>query len=84
MKEIQLDADRVPAFVMAEVAFTVTLTSSNNTISQMAAKGLRNLAIIQRQPGAPQIDFLSAEDYAKRARVYDQLGDPKVTVVGEF
>lgn len=82
VKDIQLDADRVPAFVMAEIAFTVTLTSSNNVISQLAAKGLRHLAIAQRQPDAPRIDFISAEDYAKRARVFDQLGDPKVTVVG--
>lgn len=83
MKEIQLDPDRVSAFVMAEIAFTVTLTSSNSAVSQMAARGLRNLATIQRQPDAPQIDFITPEDYAKRARVHEQLGDPKVTVVGE-
>jgi neurofibromin 1 len=69
---------------VAEIAFTVTLTSSNNTISQMAAKGLRNLAIVQRHPDAPQMDFISNEDYGKRAHVHDHLGDPKVTVVGEF
>lgn len=68
---------------MTEIAFTVTLTSSDNTISQMAAKGLRDVASIQRQPDAPNIDFISAEDYGKRARVYEQLGDPKVPVVGE-
>lgn len=84
VQNLQLDADRVPAFVLAEIAFTVTLTSSNNTISQMAAKGLRHLAMIQRQPDAPKIGFISPEDYAKRARVFSQLGDPKVTVVGEF
>jgi len=84
VQNIQLDADRVPAFVLAEIALTVTLTSSNNTISQMAAKGLRHLAIMQRQPDAPKIEFISPEDYAKRARVFSQLGDPKVTVVGEF
>jgi neurofibromin 1 len=67
---------------MAEIAFTVTLTSSDNAISQLASKGLRHLAVIQRQADAPKIDFISAEDYGKRARVYDQLGDPKVTVVG--
>jgi len=50
----------------------------------MAAKGLRHLAMIQRQPDAPKIGFISPEDYAKRARVFSQLGDPKVTVVGEF
>jgi len=84
VQNLQLDVDRVPAFVLAEIAFTVTLTSSNNTISQMAAKGLRHLAMIQRQPDAPKIGFISPEDYAKRARVFSQLGDPKVTVVGEF
>jgi neurofibromin 1 len=84
VKEIQVDPDRVPAFVMAEIAFTVTLTSSNNAISQMAAKGLRIIAALQRQPDAPQIDFIKPEDYARRARVYEQLGDPKVTVVGVY
>jgi hypothetical protein len=84
VKEIQVDPERVPAFVMAEIAFIVTLTSSNSGISQMAAKGLRTIATLQRQPDAPQIDFIQPEDYAKRARVYEQLGDPKVTVVGMY
>ncbi|KXN84411.1 Neurofibromin, partial [Leucoagaricus sp. SymC.cos] len=82
VKEIQLDTDRLPAFIMFEIAFTVTLTSSNNTISQMAAKGLRNLANILRQPDAPMVELVEMEDWLKRARVYEQLGDPKVAVVG--
>lgn len=84
MKDFQLDAKRVPAFAMSEIAFMISLTSSDTAVCQAAAQGLRALAQAQRVPGAPVNPGVSEEDRSKRNPVFEQLGDPKVAVVGEL
>jgi neurofibromin 1 len=83
VKEIQLSSARIPAFALAEVAFLVSLTSADSGVSQSAAKGLRLLAQMERQPGAPVNPSGNEEDRSKRYPIYEQLGDPKVMIVGE-
>jgi hypothetical protein len=82
VKEIQLDPKRVPAFALAEIAFLVALTSADSNVSQLAAKGLRLLAHSERQQGAPINNSVTDEDRSKRNPIYEQLGDPRVMVVG--
>ncbi|KAH7916805.1 hypothetical protein BJ138DRAFT_1121610 [Hygrophoropsis aurantiaca] len=79
---IQICDDRVPAFAMAEIAFLVSLTSVNSDVSQLAAQGLRLIALADRQSGAPTKDELTEEDRSKRNPIYEQLGDPSVIIVG--
>ncbi|PFH50162.1 hypothetical protein AMATHDRAFT_80979 [Amanita thiersii Skay4041] len=78
VKEIQVDPGRLPAIVLAETALIISLTSVDNHVSQLAAKSLRLIAIIQRQPGAPKSDL------EQRLHVYEKLGDPKIMVVGRL
>lgn len=84
MKEIQLATQRVPAFALAEIAFLVSLTSANSNVSNLAAKGLRLLSYAERQPEAPVNYTVSDEDRSKRNPIYEQLGDPKVLIVGKL
>ena len=65
-----------------EISFLVSLASSNNTISQLAAKGLRLISHAEHQLDAPPNPTISNEDRAQRNPIYEQLGDPRVTVVG--
>ena len=67
-----------------EISFLVALTSSDNTISQSAAKGLRLITQAEEQPDAPQNPTITDEDRAQRNPIYEQLGDPRVTVIGRF
>ena len=67
-----------------EISFLVALTSSDNTISQSAAKGLRMISQAEQQPDAPPNPTLTDEDRAQRNPIYEQLGDPRVTVIGRF
>ncbi|PPR04649.1 hypothetical protein CVT24_011867 [Panaeolus cyanescens] len=84
VKNVQSDPDRIPGFALMEIAFLVALTSADNGISQLAAKGLRLLSHAERQPNAPSNDSISDEDRSKRNPVYEQLGDPRITVVGRL
>lgn len=81
MRDVQNDPKRIPAFALAEMAFLVALTSADNDISQLAAKGLRLLSYAERQPGAPVNTTMTGEDRSKRNLIYEQLGDPRITVV---
>lgn len=60
----------------------VALTSADNGISQLAAKGLHLLAHAERQPNAPVNTVISEEDKSKRNPTYEQLGNPRITFVG--
>ncbi|OCH94514.1 hypothetical protein OBBRIDRAFT_722708 [Obba rivulosa] len=82
LQAIQLNSDRVPAFALAEIAFLVALTSADSTVSLTAAHCLRLIAQAERMPDAPISSTLSEEERVKRYPVYEQLGDPKVMVVG--
>lgn len=84
LKAIQMDPRRVPALILAEIAFLLSLPSADTSISTMAAKGLRSLAHAERQANVPISTIMSDEDRSKRDPVYEQLGDPRVTVVGMF
>lgn len=84
VREMQLSPLRVSGFVLAEIAFLVSLTSADMEVSNLAAQGLRLLSYAERQPGVPTNPVVSDEDRPKRHPVYEQLGDPRVMVVGAF
>jgi hypothetical protein len=84
VKEIQLNPKRVPAFALAEIGFLIYLTSADSQVSHLAAKGLRLLSHAERQPDAPVNMTVTDEDRSKRNPIYEQLGDPKVMIVGMF
>ncbi|KAJ7668141.1 hypothetical protein B0H17DRAFT_990194 [Mycena rosella] len=81
-KEVQNDEGRCPAFVLAEIALLVTLSSEDSSISFLAAKGLRYIAYLEGVPGAPPAPVVDDELLSKRHLVYEQLGDPRVLIVG--
>lgn len=81
---LQFDEERVPAFAMAEIAFLVSLTSVSSDVSQLAAQGLRLIAQAERQPGAPVNHGLTEEERSKRNPIYEQLGDPRIVIVGVY
>ncbi|KAF9480190.1 hypothetical protein BDN70DRAFT_931958 [Pholiota conissans] len=84
LKEVQTDPKRIPAFALAEIAFLVALTSAENDISHMAATSLRLLSHAERQQNAPVNTIVNDEDRSKRNPVYEQLGDPRITVAGRL
>ena len=84
MKSVQVDPARTPAFVVMEISFLVALASSDNNISQLAAKGLRLICHAERQLDAPPNPTITDEDRAQRNPIYEQLGDPRITVIGRF
>lgn len=83
IKEVQMYPARLAAFMLAEVSFLVALTSSDNGISTLAAKGLRVISHAERIPYAPVNPYISDEDKSKRNPIYEQLGDPRAKVVGK-
>ena len=84
MKSVQVDPGRTSAFVLAEIAFLVSLPSVDTNISQSSAKGLRMICRAELQPDAPPNPTITDEDRAQRNPIYDQLGDPRVAVVGRL
>jgi hypothetical protein len=84
-KEIQSAAARVPALALAEIAFLICLTSADIGVSQLAAQCLRLLAHAERQLGASTAQPNgNSEELYKRHPIYEQLGDPNVTIIGVF
>ena len=82
--DLQQDPGRIPGLILTEVAFLVCLASADNNASNMAARGLRLLAHLQRDPEYASASCTAQEEEnSKRELVYDQLGDPKITIVGE-
>ncbi|KAJ7458402.1 hypothetical protein B0H11DRAFT_187286 [Mycena galericulata] len=79
---IRNDPARMPAFVLVEIALLVTLTSEDSAVSHLAAKGLRYLAYLETLPGAPPAPVVDDEQLSKRHLVYEQLGDPRIVIVG--
>ncbi|KAL1727572.1 hypothetical protein EV714DRAFT_253754 [Schizophyllum commune] len=81
--DLQQDPGRIPGLILTEVAFLVCLASADNNASNMAARGLRLLAHLQRDPEYASASCTAQEEEnSKRELVYDQLGDPKITIVG--
>ncbi|KAF4620069.1 hypothetical protein D9613_004830 [Agrocybe pediades] len=81
---LQIDPNRIPALALAEIAFLVELTSADNDISHLAAKGLRLIAHAERQENAPVNACITEEDRSKRNPIYEQLGDPGITIAGRL
>ncbi|KAJ7724736.1 hypothetical protein DFH07DRAFT_1066990 [Mycena maculata] len=81
-RAVQTDEGRAPAFVLVEIALLVTLTSEDNGVAQLAARGLRYLAYLETLPGVPPAPVEDDEQLSKRHLVYEQLGDPRVVIVG--
>ena len=75
---------RAAAFALAEVAFLVCLCSADNLVSLAACNCLRLLAQVERQPNAAQQTEVNEEEILKRHPIYEQLGDPKVSMIGMF
>jgi hypothetical protein len=84
LKSVQVDPGRIPAFILMEISFLVSLASADNGISQLAAKGLRLICHAELRPNAPPNLTITDEDRAQRNPIYEQLGDPRVTMVGRF
>jgi hypothetical protein len=82
--EVQIAPERIPAFALAQIAFLICLTSADNHVSQTAAQCLRLIAHAERQPGAPVNPYISDEELSKRNPIYEQLGDPNVTIIGSW
>lgn len=74
----------MPGFILAEIGFLVSLTSADSHVSHLAAKGLRLLSHAERQPDAPVNKAVTDEVRSKRNPIYEQLGDPKVMIVGVY
>ncbi|KAJ7167823.1 hypothetical protein C8R46DRAFT_1350755 [Mycena filopes] len=82
MRAIQADEMRTSAFTLVEIALLVTLTSEDNGVSQLAGKGLRYLAYLENIPGSASAPVVDDEVLSKRHLVYEQLGDPRIPIVG--
>lgn len=82
IKQIQLTNERLPAFAIAEIAFLVSLTSADTNVTLTAAHCLRLLAQAETMPNAPITTSLSEDERVKRYPIYEQLGDPKIMIVG--
>lgn len=70
------------AFTILEIACLVSLASLDINVSLTAAHCLRLIAEAERFPSVPLNENMSEEDRVKRYPIYDQIGDPKVPVVG--
>lgn len=84
LRRIQQSTDRAPAFAVAEIAFLVALTSADTNVTLTAAHCLRLLAQAETAPDAPATDGVNEDERAKRYPIYEQLGDPKVMIVGVY
>ncbi|KAF7352222.1 hypothetical protein MVEN_01185600 [Mycena venus] len=82
IKAIQNDEHRTSALALVELALLVTLASEDNRVSQLAAKGLRYLAYLEGVPGASSAPVVDDDMASKRHLVYEQMGDPRVLIVG--
>ncbi|PCH40763.1 hypothetical protein WOLCODRAFT_88808 [Wolfiporia cocos MD-104 SS10] len=84
MRKIQVSTERLPAFAIAEIAFLVSLTSADSNVTMNAAHCLRLLAQAETAPDAPVTGNLSEDERVKRYPIYEQIGDPKVLVIGRI
>lgn len=84
VKSVQIDPTRTSAFVLMEISFLVALASADNDLSRLAAEGLRLICLAENQPDVPLNPTITDEDRARRNPIYEQLGDPRVAMVGKF
>ncbi|RPD66792.1 hypothetical protein L226DRAFT_452976 [Lentinus tigrinus ALCF2SS1-7] len=81
-QSLRMDKTRVSSFALAEIAFLVSLCSFDPVVSYTACQCLRLLAQAERQPEAPQASDVSEDEVLKRHPIYEQLGDPKISMIG--
>ena len=67
---------------IAEIAFLVSLTSADTSVSTIAAKALREIALSEGSAPAQKRNPIN-EERARRFAIYEQLGDPTVVTVGK-
>ncbi len=75
---------RASVFALTEIAALVCLCSSDGVVSLTACNCLRLLTQIERNPEAPPYAEGNEEEAIKRHPVYEQLGDPKVSMIGVY
>ncbi|CDO69579.1 hypothetical protein BN946_scf184759.g19 [Trametes cinnabarina] len=73
---------RASSLVLAEIALLVCLSSADGVVSLTACNCLRLLAQTERVPQAPRYPEGNEEEANKRHPIYEQLGDPKVSMIG--
>ncbi|KAH8096624.1 hypothetical protein BXZ70DRAFT_945419 [Cristinia sonorae] len=83
LANVQQQREKIPSLALAEIAFLVSVTSADRTVSSMACKGLRLIALAERQRASPSYATLDDEERVKRYPVYEQLGnDQKGALLG--
>ncbi|KAJ7821199.1 hypothetical protein B0H14DRAFT_2831907 [Mycena olivaceomarginata] len=82
MKAIQNDPNLKSSLLLVELSLLVTIASEDNNVSQMAARSLRYLAFLESAPGAEAAPVADDDLVSKRHLVYEQMGDPRVLIVG--
>ncbi|KAI0775878.1 hypothetical protein BD413DRAFT_470082 [Trametes elegans] len=73
---------RTSSLALAEITFLVCLCSTDGVVSLTACNCLRLLTQTERHPDAPPYAEGNEEEAIKRHPVYEQLGDPKVSLIG--
>ncbi|KAI0329579.1 hypothetical protein GY45DRAFT_1324865 [Cubamyces sp. BRFM 1775] len=79
---LRITPNRASALVLSEIAFLVCLSSADGVVSLTACNCLRLLTQAERHPDAPPYPEGNEEEAIKRHPVYEQLGDPKVSMIG--
>ncbi|KAI0371618.1 hypothetical protein BV20DRAFT_1017123 [Pilatotrama ljubarskyi] len=79
---LRITPNRASALAISEIAFLVCLCSADGVVSLTACNCLRLLTQTERQPDAPPYAEGNEEEAIKRHPVYEQLGDPKVSMIG--
>ena len=79
---LRIIPNRASALVLSEIAFLVCLSSADGVVSLTACNCLRLLTQAERHPDAPPYPEGNEEEAIKRHPVYEQLGDPKVSMIG--
>ncbi|KAI0677196.1 hypothetical protein C8Q78DRAFT_1180405 [Trametes maxima] len=73
---------RASALALSEIAFLVSLCSADGVVSLTACNCLRLLTQAERHPETPPYAEGDEEEAITRHPVYEQLGDPKVSMIG--
>ncbi|KAI0638553.1 hypothetical protein C8Q77DRAFT_1047292 [Trametes polyzona] len=79
---LRIPKNRASCFALTEIAFLVCLSSADGVVSLTACNCLRLLTQVERNPDAPPYAEGNEEEAIKRHPVYEQLGDPKVSMIG--
>lgn len=83
VRKFQLNDAWLPALALCEISFIISLTSSDDAISQKAATGLGLIARAESRRDAPTNPGISDAERARRSPVYVQIGDRSVKFIGK-